>query len=477
MKSYHNFLSDIFLLLVLATSLFVIFSHIALGYFTFPQVDDFHMANGVHRKHYTLFELVKDIYLTASGRFSTIATAWFAHKTIVSIYHTSFFIVPSIMLFIASLILFFCSIYKKFSDVFIIDAAYMLWIFTPGVKTQGMYYLLGNIDYLLPVSLSLLSLAAIGGIKPLRSEKLVCVGLFIWSIILAGFNEQISTGLMGILAMRIAYFRSLPNHMTKRLLATLLGLCVGFAIDIIAPGNFARHDIYTGGQPQDLLALIAITFRDLYDLALPLLLLTVCYGLIRARFCTTPSFHTAMSGRTVTLYLLSSAVIFLGMLFVVHYGYNSTKPMDGFFAVPFYYTDERVLLAPQILIIVSGLLFSNWLCSLRKIAPAKRRLLVTCLAFIPFAYIAGHYPSFFGYRMSVITQSLSLAREQQDSAFAQFRAAEAAKGSGAEIVALPPIHNYETLFLVKDIMQDATHWRNILVADYFGLKQVIPIKK
>lgn len=461
---------NIMLALLLSASFFVIVTHIALGYFAFPQVDDFYMAVNVHKNHETLFGLIKKMYLSVSGRFSNAGTAWLVNAAITSIYHIKFFIILSVALFVAAIIVALRSLHSRFSAMFVVDAAFLLWILPLRVKQQSLYYLLGNVDYLFPISLFLLMVAAMHRIRPLTRETLFCLCFFTCSIILGGFNEQLSAGMIAYAAIYLvlAHLKWLTpsSVVSRRLIVFFIGLAIGFVIDVIAPGNYIRHNISTGGLPQDIPALLAASFRDVAYTSLPLFLLTLYYGFVRACVFTAPSLRTPISAKTMKVYALSTATICFGLFFVVRYGYNSTDHtgMAG-----------RTILMPQLLVIFYALVLGSWLVAQYSAVTIRSRKILPMMLAGTFLLVLHFYLPVLSDRTDTLFKSIALAEKQQESAFQQFRAAEAASIRGdTGVVELPAIKNYFVLVRVVDITPNADDWKNMLVADYFGLERVVP---
>lgn len=475
------------LLALLTASMFIILAHIVLGYFTFPQVDDFDMAARVKVNSWAIYPYLKEMYSYFSGRLSTFATVWVAHAAIGSIYHVGFFVIPIIVLFIITLPVTLSAIHQRFSPVFIIDTAFVLLVLTPVTKMQTFYWPFGTIIYLLPISLFLLTLVAIHRLRAFRYEILFLCALFLWSLFVSLFHEQLAVGVIGYLGIHIGLvilkMQDAPlRPIFWRMIIMLAAVGIGFAINAAAPGNYVRHQIYVTTGPEKMSSIILAPFGDLMNPCFSLLVFVVCYGLIRTSFFAVPALRIMPSGKAVAVRALSVAIICFGFFLIMRYGYNTAENINSPFFAPYIYKatiiSERALLAPQIIIILSGLALSRWLYAIFSTASITHRKSAGIIALAAIMLFSYQYIPLLTANYNRIYISLVHAKEQQASAFSQFDAAIAAHERNEELTVLPPIKRYGTLLLVADIKPKPEEWQNILFATYFGLKQVImkPVK-
>lgn len=133
----------------------------------------------------------------------------------------------------------------------------MVWFVIP-MFGDTVLWLTGSANYLWGTSIILLFLLPYrfykGERKVMNKSIFYSMLMFIFGIIAGWTNENTVAGLIIIILLFFLYYRSLKWSVSPPLLVGFLGLLIGYAIMILAPGNFVR-----AGESN--LSLFLITYR------------------------------------------------------------------------------------------------------------------------------------------------------------------------------------------------------------------------
>ncbi len=121
-----------------------------------------------------------------------------------------------------------------------------IWMFTPELG-QDIFWLSGTINYLLPMLpvLGMLFIYRRGSRKDAPGGLLKCIALFVLGVIAGWQLENLSIVVPVTAFLYIIYFKRVNKRVPGWSIFGLAGSVCGYALLILAPGNFKRYDMAT----------------------------------------------------------------------------------------------------------------------------------------------------------------------------------------------------------------------------------------
>jgi len=326
----------------------ILLAHIYLERYYLPRGDDYDFASGA--KNHGIFGNVIYGYQTWEGRFSSYFLNSLIGSSGLFPYHTNAVMLVSMALFVIALALVLWRLEGKYSYLLWFDMAFIVLAMPDQIKKNAFYGMDANIEYVLPVTLTFFVLVFLNKMIRKRFEKPALLSLGFMFILIAGFNPLIAmTLIIGICGYWLSlYPQQVPQ--SSRLKAIFLGTMIGFAIEVIAPGNFLRLYIDTGG---DLPGIFFIATRTLDELGADLPFFGTCfvYALLRAYGTGTSaaSFGICKTGKAACWYGISVLTVVFATYYIVIYGYDGNHPSG------------RTLMLAYIVTYIAALDMSQWL--------------------------------------------------------------------------------------------------------------------
>lgn len=144
---------------------------------------------------------------------------------------------------------------KTKHDFVVFIGVNILVYFLQPVFGETILWLTGSANYLWGTSVILLFMLPYrmyDAEKPARYTILKCIGMFILGIMAGWTNENTAAAMLFMLVIFVAFYKVKKWRIPSWALAGLAGALAGYFIMILAPGNFMRADLRTGGMTMDL---------------------------------------------------------------------------------------------------------------------------------------------------------------------------------------------------------------------------------
>jgi len=439
-------------ILALTLSVLVIAAYIGLGYFTFPQVDDFDEALWPNTLGY--WGTLKYAYITFSGRFAQVITFSVINTTGIFPYYVHVYVMSAILLFVVALAAFLKRrLYGRLTALIAIDIAYLFITLPDIVKREAFYLEAFSILYLLSFSLCLLALAYIDSWKPGHGR----IGLALWFaafFFIGGFSEPLSVVILLFLSTYLAlHFRRRQQPLYDRVLAAAAATAIAFVIVIIAPGNFVRL-----GEHPNLWVVIKATCERLYLYAIPFIGKVAFYIILKTCLAADPKplprrFWEPSFWPYVGVTMVGCVLSF----FLVLYG-NHGGEMPG-----------RNFLLPLALLYIAALWLPDYLAyavkpMLKTIPPKGKKV---ALAIVGLVIVWNAHSE-----LERLISSYDQAVVQREIAFYQIGKAYEAQQRGDKTLKVEPIPNQDSLIYINTPSGDPGYWVNGAYERYFHIEQI-----
>jgi hypothetical protein len=444
---------------VCALGLAILLLHAFLGYYSFPQVDDWDNAFWTNTKGY--IGTLVFAYQTFSGRFSCLLTLSLVNGSFLFPFHANLFIVASIALFFISFALFLHKALGNTAKIFVLaDIAFFMLVLPIDIKEEAFYVDTFNILYVVPASLAFLGLYFIFGTqgRDVKKERYLWAGLIAYFTFVAGYNELQPLVMIGGIGIYLATNTDMRRELFYgRMCAVLIGNIIGLLINIAAPGNYAR----LGGHT-DMLHITLVTMQTYKAMFLPFLAEITVYAFMRAYFVATPTVKYCKTNGRFMLYVLTVLAISFMLFFLVIYGYRARWAIS-----------PRTILLPSILCFISMLFFVSWLAArypLSRFIGVKfsNILLLTLFAFMTYVSLTPAIAR----GINDLWYSYQNAPEQRKISVVQMEQTIAAKAEGKDTVVVAKIPAYKTMVYHFPLGPRPNSWENGPFKRYFGMKEV-----
>lgn len=232
-------------LLTVSNILFFLY-YVILAYYSQLHYDDLHFLWKL--RDMSIFDYVRDMYYSRSGRFIGYGINGLIFKTILLTKHHQFWPIIFYLLGISGVFYVIKNVFNKVPSMHILIYVaffYNIYVLTV-IDYPVFFWLCAMLYYLLPVIL----IVHIYMILKSQHTILSRMGLFITSIILGGGHEAFSVSALGVMficgiwLLRKNYKWSISaawnDYRIKRLIVSTVIIIVCLAIVVIAPGNYQR---------------------------------------------------------------------------------------------------------------------------------------------------------------------------------------------------------------------------------------------
>ncbi|MDL2214942.1 DUF6056 family protein [Dysgonomonas sp. OttesenSCG-928-M03] len=278
-----------------------------------------------------------------------------------------------------------------------------------------------------------------------KDNSLYTVLFFVYGIIAGWTNENLVAALLCCVFVYLLYLKITKEYIPKWMISGFIGLCVGGAFLIFAPGNFIRAEIIDNA--------VHFSQRSIYDLL-------------------------KMRLKSIILISINSYIIILSIiyiaLFVYYYKSQKTKSTNnkillsslGFFLMA-YISIFAMIASPlfplratfctiTFLIISIGILFANIQISVK----VKRIIDTSVLLILSIFFLKNYYE-----RDTIISDFDTTIRERESIII------EENKKGNKDIILTKKINDIDKL-KIEDLSSDSLFWLNQEFCLYYGIKSV-----
>lgn len=300
-----------------------IIPYIFISFYCEPVADDFYYANRAQNN--SAFNVLISDYMNWSGRYSASVTGTF--NPIVFNSFTGYKLIP-ILFIVLNILSFFGFIHclsngklKKSESIICSLLFTLLFLNNMPIISEGLYWYSGSITYffgcILFVNVLTLLISFLNQKYMLKNKMIHLIILFFMLFITMGYNEILIIAIMLFFSiMMLTVILKKLQH--SRIILYLSIACIIFAaIVLLAPGNFARDDLFSGNYNLWNSLIMSffqtVRFFFIWVSSLPLLLLSILYYPLNKKLSEQiPIFRQSFYLKPYISFLLLFVVIFIG---------------------------------------------------------------------------------------------------------------------------------------------------------------------
>lgn len=447
-----------------------------LTIFAWPSTDDYSMSFLMTQRGENAFEVVRHLYQTWVGRYSTLAGAllsaavvehiWF-YRLLLAITMVTLFL--SVRFFIKQLLI--VNGKKNNNDIITLISmiVMIIWIQTiPGIA-DSFYWYSGMVVYTWPLIFFFLGS---GGMLQRKSNAgiKILTGFCIFAMV--GFNEMAAG--IGVVLLLIIIVEGMRGKNLKRYLWISPFVITGVLILLISPGNQDRLSLFPAGQ--NILTAIEISFISLMKLNGIILtnitLWMIAWGIFP--WLKVTNFHISvrryLSWHPAVVFFTGQLVL-LGLLFIPSWSMGINPPLRVYnFLVPF------------------ALLWVIWMVvSFRERLPDKDLMtfpvlkgkgikvylfIVVLSLMFSFVKIPGGEIVFGGNIPRAYYDLFFRAAAYNEQMQQREQIIKEKKAAGIKDIVLPSLTSPPSTIHFLDMTADANHWINALYAGHYEVEKI-----